>query len=561
MKSLGCFRVALIAAVGLGLFLAPGICAQDFDSVRVVRLSRTDGQVLVSHAGSDAWEEVLVNLPLQEGDTLATQTGFAEVEFENGATAYLAENSALQFTQLGFSGGGRATALSLTEGAGTFYAKLTSRDSFRVRTSTFDVAIPERAQVRVDAFPDGAAVQVLLGDVSIITPKGSTGLEKGQSAAIHNNDDQDLHIARLPEQDRFDRWVTEQSEIIQSGNRNTLGYIHSPNYYGLSDLSLYGTWVNYPGYGLSWRPSSVGFGWMPYVNGSWTLDPRLGWIWVSNEPWGWMPYHFGSWLLSSTLGWVWFPGGRRGLRHWEPARVNWVHVGNQVGWVAKNPNDHDGAPANIVGGVVTRPVPSSRRGNGSNEIVMGKELRGVAPLKQPPANLASRPARGAPRSVISSPLRNVPRITDENGSIVFDRRTRTFINRNGSGPENGSNAPTALRSRPGTPNEIPRVKIPSTGSMDSGTRRVLLPPSYPPRALRGGGNVPANAPRIPRRSSAPPASSPMSRPGQVRVPGSVVNLPPSRYRPRPQPSPRPPASSPVPSPSGSVARPAPSRQR
>src|ERR1700724_429110 len=123
--------------------------AQDSTNSRVVRLSRTDGQVLVSHPGNDSWEEASVNLPLQEGDTLATQGGMAEIEFENGATAYLAENSVLQFTQLSFSGGGRVTRLNLTQGAGSFYANHTRQDSFLVVTSPFEVAIQDRAEVRV----------------------------------------------------------------------------------------------------------------------------------------------------------------------------------------------------------------------------------------------------------------------------------------------------------------------------------------------------------------------------------------------------------------------------
>ncbi|HVA94394.1 MAG TPA: DUF6600 domain-containing protein, partial [Candidatus Dormibacteraeota bacterium] len=565
------FRTALIAAMGLVLFLAPVMRAQDSDSVRVVRLSLADGQVLVSHPGSDAWEQAVANLPLQEGDTLATQTGYAEVEFENGATAYLAENSTLQFTQLGFSDGGRVTDLSLTGGAGTFYANPTSQDSFRVRTFTFDVEIPGRAQVRVDAFSDGAAVQVQLGRIVVTTPKGSTSLEKGQSAAVHGNDFQDLHIARLPEQDNFDQWVTQQSEIIQSGTQNTLRYINSPNEYGLSDLSIYGTWANFPGYGLSWRPYNVGFGWMPYVNGNWTFDPHLGWVWVSNEAWGWMPYHFGSWMLSPTMGWVWLPGGRRGLRHWEPSRVNWVRVGHHVGWVAKNPNDRDGAPANLVDGVVTRPVPRGRDANGSNEIVMGKELHGAAPLKQPPANFASRPAPVARRAEMLFQLRNAPRTTDENASIVFDRRTRTFINRNGGGrndsgrngsdrdssePENGNDAGAARMPRSGEQAGMPRVTIASTGSMDSRTRRVLLPPPYlAPPALRG--HVRPNARRIPQRSEAPTAYVPMSRTGQLRVPRGVVNVRP----PAPQRFTRPPARVSEPVRTGYAARRAPGTKR
>src|SRR6266404_7528317 len=217
--------------------------AQDSTNSRVVRLSRTDGQVLVSHPGNDTWDDAPVNLPLQEGDTLATQGGMAEIEFENGATAYLAENSVLQFTQLSFSGGGRITQLNLTQGAGTFYANLTRQDSFRVVTSTFEAAIPERAEFRVDAFRDSASIQVFLGEVSVTTSAGSTTFEKGQSVAIHEGDFQNPSVARLPEPDSFDQWVSAQSETIVSGTKDTLNYITSQNYYGLSDLSIYGSWV------------------------------------------------------------------------------------------------------------------------------------------------------------------------------------------------------------------------------------------------------------------------------------------------------------------------------
>ena len=403
MKNSFSFGPAFLYVFASFIFFIPALCAQD--SVRVARVSRAEGQVLMSHAGSGTWEEALVNLPLQEGDTLATQAGFVEIEFENGATSYLAENSTLQFTQLGFSSdGGRATELTLTEGAGTFYANPTNQDSFRVATPIFDVAIAERAEFRVDVFRDGAAIQALLGTVTVSTTRGSTQLEKGQSVAVHEKELQDFSIGRLPEPDAFDQWVTEEGELIRSGNKNTLSYINSPNYYGLSDLSLYGTWVNFPGYGFSWRPFSTGLGWAPYLNGIWILDARLGWIWVSNEPWGWMPYHFGSWQLSPTLGWVWIPGGPAGLRHWEPARVNWVRVGNQVGWVAKSPNDRDGISANVQQGVIARTSRFSRVAGDAHEILSGKALQSATPLKQPPQEFASSPSTNVQHHRIPSAI-------------------------------------------------------------------------------------------------------------------------------------------------------------
>jgi Family of unknown function (DUF6600)/FecR protein len=568
------FQDIFCAVLGLSLFLAPVVKAQDTDTTRVVRLSRAEGQVLVSHPGSDAWDEALVNLPLQEGDALATQGGLAEIEFENGATAYLAENSVLELTQLGFAEGGRSTELSLTQGTATFYANLTSQDSFRVLTPNFDVTIPGRAEFRVDAFRDGAAVEVLLGRVAVSTAKGSVNLEKGQSVAVHGQNFQDLNnIARLPEQDAFDEWVSEQSEIIQSGTKNTLGYISSPNSYGLSDLSIYGSWVNLSGFGLSWRPFSVGLGWTPYVNGVWMLDPRLGWIWVSNEAWGWMPYHFGSWVQSPTLGWVWVPGDSAGLRHWEPSCVNWVNVGGRVGWVARSPLDRGGAPANQLTSVVTWRNRSAQNGNGGNEILAGKELQNAVPLKAPPREFSSRVAAPGPlRSGFSSAARRIPENLNDNGSIVFDRGTHTFINRDGSRMDNGRRAPVppvALPPQPGTGNEVRRVTIPSTMPEQPPANRVLLPPPYP-ASQSSHRNIPVNAvspngtpPAAavpPRQPTAQFGSRPASASGQLLGnPGNLSTPPAATPRPTASPAAPPPPPAPHTAPGqqfGSAARPA-----
>ena len=526
----------ILVFLGLSPLPMPGARAQDTDSLRVVRLSLAEGQVLVSHPGSDGWEEASVNLPLQEGDSLATQGGLAEIEFENGATAYLAENSTLLVTQLGFAdGGGRATELSMTQGAGTFYANLTSRDSFRVRTSTFDVVIPERSEFRVDSFHDGAAVEVFLGTVAVSTTKGSTTLTKGESVAVHDRDFRDLNIARLPEQDEFDRWVSEQSEIIQSGTKNTLGYISSPNYYGLSDLAIYGTWVNIPSFGLSWRPFSAGFSWTPYSNGRWILDPHLGWIWISNEAWGWMPYHFGTWLLSPTLGWVWVPGGPAGLRRWEGACVNWVHFGNQVGWVAKSPEDRNGALANLSAGLVTRPVQPRGNGNEGNEIVTSKELRGATVLKEPPREFDSRVAPASAHSGISSTIRREPRSANETESIVFDRGTRTFVNREDSRPDYNKRAtapPAGLAPQTRAEDSIPRVTIPPTMPVQALPNRVLLPSPHPATMPTPGAAATNGSQRVqplvnaPRTAQTPAAAAP-----RQTTPPAAPSQPPASHNP------------------------------
>ena len=525
----------LLAAIGLGPWLVPAARAQDAGYARVVRLSRAEGQVLVSHPGSDSWEEAPANLPLQEGDSLATQAGRAEIEFENGATGYLAENSVLRLTQLEFSGSGRVTQLDLIQGAGTFYANLTNQDSFRVRTPTFDVAIFERAEFRVDAFSDGAAAQVSLGNVYVSTTAHSIKLEKGQSVAIHQGDFNGLNtIARLPEEDSFDEWVNAEGEMIRSGNKSAFNYVSTQNNYGLSDLAIYGTWINLPGYGYSWRPFRVGLTWMPYLNGSWSLDPRLGWVWISGEPWGWMPYHFGSWLLSPTTGWVWVPGGPAGLRQWQPARVNWVQAGNRVGWVPMSPDDHEGIPANLAQGVITKGNGSSRTVMLSNEIVARRDMRGTTPLKQPPADFAlhAAPSGARPGIVSSDTIRPVANRTapqspngssNSTGSIVFDRGTHTFINGNVAKPPV---APAALMPKPDSRAEIPRVNLPPSRSMDNANstapqiNRIIPSRAYSPSPMSHG-NVPTSG-TIP---AGIPMTSPRSATGTTSPPAAPIRVP------------------------------------
>ena len=122
--------------------------------------------------------------------------------------------------------------------------------------------------------------------------------------------------------------------------------------------------------------------------------------------------------------------------------MNWVHVGNQVGWVAKSPNDRDGAPANLSSGVMMRPVRSPRNGNDGNEIVTGKELQSATRAKGTAAGICARASRLSSRIPEFLPrFAGNPNAANGNQSIVFDRGTHAFINRDASGPDNrGSRA-------------------------------------------------------------------------------------------------------------------------
>ena len=108
-----------------------------------------------------------------------------------------------------------------------------------------------------------------------------------------------------------------------------------PTYQTFYDqLSPYGSWVNYPGYGYCWVPNGLDPGFSPYMtNGHWVYSD-LGWTWVSDFAWGWAPFHYGRWFEDDTYGWMWEPG-----YDWAPAWVIWGDYGDYYGWACLGPGD------------------------------------------------------------------------------------------------------------------------------------------------------------------------------------------------------------------------------
>jgi hypothetical protein len=97
------------------------------------------------------------------------------------------------------------------------------------------------------------------------------------------------------------------------------------------NLSPYGTWLNYPGYGYVWIPA-VEKGFSPYSTaGHWVWTDE-GWLWVSNYEWGWAPFHYGRWYFDDGYGWMWIPG-----EEWAPAWVSWRSCPGYYGWAPLYP--------------------------------------------------------------------------------------------------------------------------------------------------------------------------------------------------------------------------------
>lgn len=296
-------------------------------------------------------------MPIEQGFAIGTNAGRAEVEFENGSMLWLAPNSVVQFTELALSTSGRVTRITLSEGVGSFEASLTPSETFEVATPNFSVTPSKNAEFKVGIRGKGAAVTVTNGKVLVGDHGSSQEVVKGAMFVDREGKTPETATTHSPKPDQWDRWVSDRLTAERHGATEAMVDANAPFTYGMSDLTDYGSWNYYPGFGYGWQPIGMMAGWAPFMDGNWMYYPTFGWTWISAEPWGWVPYHFGGWQYSPVYGWMWFPGN---YGTWTAAPVQWLGVGKRVGWVPSGVN----IPRS---GAVTSPVIVSTGKLGDND--------------------------------------------------------------------------------------------------------------------------------------------------------------------------------------------------
>jgi hypothetical protein len=134
-----------------------------------------------------------------------------------------------------------------------------------------------------------------------------------------------------PYNDNDDSYYNDNSNYNEQQSDND-GMSYQTFY---DQLSPYGSWVNYPGYGYVWVPQ-VNEGFSPYqTDGQWEYTD-MGWTWVSDYAWGWAAFHYGSWVNDPNYGgWLWVPG-----YDWAPAWVTWGTYGDYYCWAPLGPRDY-----------------------------------------------------------------------------------------------------------------------------------------------------------------------------------------------------------------------------
>ena len=497
MKS---YRSALILLSFATLILNVPLRADEkekgYSYARVVRLSLVQGDVQISRSGSADWEPGIPNMPLQQGFTIGTNNGRAEVEFESSVAMWVGENSIVQFTEMALSDGGRISRITLAQGTASFQVKLNSGDVFEVISSAFHVSIPSHSRFRVDAFRDGASLSVYEGTASVKDGDDVENVGSGKTFAIRGAAPAESKLTSNPGKDSWDAWVNERSAAYASGATQTQSYTDTPVSYGMDDLYNYGSWLDCAGYGFGWQPWNAGLGWSPFFNGYFDYYNGLGWTWISFEPWGWAPYHFGSWAYTPSCGgWMWLPGE---YGFWNPAPVIFGRTGGgKISWWPRPvPNPREGiqttaAVTKAQGRVGDAPVVAGAKGGIGNGFATSildpdnhnDEVVGVMP-EPPGKNGKMVMSEGGWHSSSKPPLvvptaKNLAALRD---GIAFDATENRFVN-----GEAASNKLPLLANGVREPHGVPHQPEPSSfifsrdigaGTLSPGHSSVALAASH-----------------------------------------------------------------------------------
>ena len=510
MASLRRLNTIFVASV---LILGCGASAALADSghARIVRLSLVQGDVRFARdVRGDAltesranWEAAAQNLPIRQGYAVATDNGRAEVEFENGAMAFLSENTVLEFYDLSSEDGDFTTRLILRQGSAEFYVNPGRGDYFSVTGGDFSVEAGSKATFRMNNFDDGTSVNVLHGRLTALVNGKNTELEKDQSLSVKAGEPDSMAVERVPANDEFDQWVSGRIDSVNTASSAAMQYSNSYGYSsGFGDLYTYGAWFPMAGYGYGWRPYGVGLGWCPFDFGSWYYDPFFGWSFLGSQPWGWAPYHYGGWLFRPGIGWVWSPAGSfggGGIGRWRPVTGVWLR--NSTGTVAivpSHPLDVKGkTPLNLASGAfevssrgVTGPLPaaSSRvwkvENKPARDLIENQLAQVAAPVRVARTMAAGV---GTPGTRIAA--------GSLGSTIIYDRAEHRFVNAESVKAEVQANVQNAAPGRTSSAAERPPAvseraagregqnsAVPSARSA-AAPRPAIAPPNVPRAVL------------------------------------------------------------------------------
>jgi hypothetical protein len=399
----------LFAIMGIMYILSPSLYADPGD----LYLRYIEGDVFLKTKDSSDWEQVAINTPIYDGDTLwVSEEGRAELFFIDSSVVRLDKNSILQILSP------QKNEYHLYLSTGQVYVNVRGKGIkiFTIDTPYSSLHIPPQSTpvFRVIVTGQGdTQVFVMKGKVYATRPQGQIHIGAGEGFTFHNN--ASLEIARLNQTDTWMHWnLDRDKELYGARYYDSITYLPDELNAFSADLDKNGKWYTTQEYGYVWVPTIVSVvNWSPYRIGRWRWICG-SYVWISHEPWGWVPYHYGRWAHIKPYGWCWVPP-TRGLAIWSPGYVAWSHTNTHISWVPLAPREvyHGHTTKNmyrntfIKNAVITANHDHFFKGHRMVGTTLHKnpfltKQVAMAPPKNKPEKTITRPA------VINTPRNRVP---------------------------------------------------------------------------------------------------------------------------------------------------------
>jgi hypothetical protein len=164
----GCGRISFLLLLSAILLTSKACFAQakkaNWTAPQIVRINYLQGDVRLSQGDGKQpnldkdWVQAAANIPIATGFSLATGAGRVEIEFENGSTVDLADNSLLLFQKLITTNGVPESDISLITGTLTLWFSPGPNETLSVHTPSDTLTFNKKSYLRVDSFLDATSV-------------------------------------------------------------------------------------------------------------------------------------------------------------------------------------------------------------------------------------------------------------------------------------------------------------------------------------------------------------------------------------------------------------------
>jgi hypothetical protein len=282
------------------------------------RLSFINGSVYIQRGAEEAFEDGVINTPIEEGNRLGTIDGRAELYLGKGTYFRLDKDTKVEVINLPKKGSALTRLRVLKGNVYLSVKRLDEEKSIEVHTPDASFYVLSEGLYRIDVQENRKTdIFVFYGLIEAAGEEGSLLIQSELNLSIASGRFSGRPVRFLAvAEDAFDRWSEsrESSLSVQLANKRLPAELEDFE----AELDENGNWTWINPYGWVWAPAGLGPDWRPYYNGSWLWLSLGGWTWLPYDPWGWVTFHYGRWGWNMGLGWYWIPG-----TIWGPAWVGW----------------------------------------------------------------------------------------------------------------------------------------------------------------------------------------------------------------------------------------------